>query len=133
MQSEVTKKDAEWYSAHKDYKNRQQIMNQFIESAYPGGLQIKNDLGEVVGMKADPYVVAHMAYEYADKISGSAKKTVEEQNNQRIAAGRSLNAGTQGTVPSQTVAQNLPKKDALAEEASRVFDQQVAPALSRSR
>jgi hypothetical protein len=125
----VAQKDAEWKDAHPEHESRKQAMNEFIKAAYPDGLRIKNDMGEVIGMRADPYEVAHMAYEYAGRISKSAQTTAETLNNQRIATGRSLNAATQGTVPSQAITQK-PKLDALEAETSRVFEQ-VAPQLIR--
>jgi hypothetical protein len=123
----INQKDAEWKTAHPGYQAMQPIMNQFIESAYPGGLEVRDELGQVIEMKANPYEVAHMAYEYAKRVSATAQATVENQNNQRIAAGRSLNAGTMGSVPSQTL-QTKPKMDAKTAEIDRVFSQ-IEPAL----
>lgn len=128
---QIFKKDTEWYSAHPEHEKRQAVMKQFIDSAYPGGLEIRNEYNEVIGMKADPYVVAHLAYEYAGKITSAAQQSVDNLNNQRIAAGRSLNTATQGAVQGQGTAPK-PKLDALHAETERVFEQ-IAPTLLRSR
>jgi hypothetical protein len=129
---QIAQKDADWYKVHPEAAKRQQAMKQFIDSAYPDGLAMKNEYGEVIGMKADPYVVAHMAYEYAGKVINTTQQTVENLENQRIAAGRSLNTATQGTVPGQSI-QQPKKQDALTAETSRVFEQDVLPKLARMR
>jgi hypothetical protein len=127
----VAERDAAWYSEHPEHTKRQGAMKQFIDSCYPDGLAIKNEVGQVVGWKADPYTVAHLAYEYAGRVSTNAQQAVSTAENQRIAAGRSLNAATQGTVPSKTT-QPKGKTDAIHAEVDRVFEQ-ISPALQRSR
>lgn len=131
-QENIAKQDKQWYAAHPEYKNRKQIIDQYISAAYPEGVEIKNEFGEVTGMKTNPYDLAHAAYTHAGIVLASTGKNVEEQNNQRIAAGRSANASTRGTVPSQVVP-TQPPKDALIAETDSVFERSVAPGLSRSR
>lgn len=87
QQKEFAKKDTEWYGSHPEHKDRQDAMKKFIESAYPEGLN-----------GADPYVVAHMAYEYVGKAGATAQQSAQNQNDKRILNARSLSASAKGVV-----------------------------------
>jgi hypothetical protein len=106
-QRKMSAQETEWKKAHPDYKNRAQIMSQFIANTYPDGLEVKDDItGEITGYRADPFVVAHMAYEHAGHVLSSTGKKVEQNNNQRVMAGRSLDTSTAGAVPMQNMKSN---------------------------
>ena len=117
----IAQKDAEWYASHPDFEARKAVMQVIIKESYPDG--IPNGV--------DPYVVGDMAYKFADKFSANAKKAIEDQNNKRIAAGRSLNSVTQGTVSSQ-ISKPKPKLNAIATETEKLLEQ-VIPTLMKSK
>jgi len=124
QQKVLAVKDAEWYSTHPEYKARQSVMSQFIKDTYPDG---------PIAGGADPYVVAHMAYEYAGKVINSTAQNVEQQNNKRIVNARSADGSTRAVDASASLKQSKPTLDSKSSEINRIFEQQASVLMRSAR
>lgn len=119
QQQAFAQREADFMASHPEFEARKPAIQQFIKSAYPDG--------DIKG--ADPFVVAHLAYEYAGKVSATAQQSADKQNNKRIINARSQSTAT-SSVPSQTAKQKT--LDPVDAEIKRVWDSSVAPSLQRA-